>query len=436
MSPYLRRLILTRLQNDMDSKSLLSNRFSAQVKKFSGILSKGLSKPCKNFMHDMLYGIQKAKDIKLSEISRALCEDISLIKTENRLSRNLMTFDLSDHINEELCRLASGKVNHDDVIAIDPGDINKPYAKDMEHLCGIWDGSKQSKARGYHLCQIVIANTEHTKVIPAYSHLWSSEEPEYKGKQAEIFKAIDTLTKHIGNKGIWAIDREGDDNNIIKKFLDDKKIFVTRLKYNRLILYKKSFVTMQAFTKRIATPHKATIISYDEGKKEKEVTIEYGAERIQLNGVKETLIALVVKGFGENPMVLITNQKLSIYDPHQTYKILDNYLTRWKCDETYRYVKQAYNLEDVRVRKIVAIKNTVALVMAVAYFAMIYMGTRLKLKIMKEKIFVLAKRFFAIPVFFCYSMADGIYNLLKSSNAPLNKKEKPPNDFQLIFEFD
>jgi hypothetical protein len=41
-------------------------------------------------MYDMLYGIQNAKDIKLSEISRALCEDIDLIKTENRLSRNLM----------------------------------------------------------------------------------------------------------------------------------------------------------------------------------------------------------------------------------------------------------------------------------------------------------------------------------------------------------
>jgi hypothetical protein len=52
------------------------------------------------------------------------------------------------------------------------------------------------------------------------------------------------------------------------------------------------------------------------------------------------------------------------------------------------------------------------------------MGTSLKLKIMKEKIFVLAKRFFAIPVFFCYSMTDGIYNLLKSSNAPINKKIK------------
>ena len=58
-------------------------------------------------MYDMLYGFQKAKDIKLSEISRALCEDIPLIKTENRLSRNLMNFDLSEHINNELCRLCN-----------------------------------------------------------------------------------------------------------------------------------------------------------------------------------------------------------------------------------------------------------------------------------------------------------------------------------------
>ena len=89
-------------------------------------MSKDLSQPCKGFMYDMLFGIQKAKDIKLSEISRALCEDIALIKTENRLSRNLMNFDLSEHINNELCRLSSNKLHADDVIAIDPGDISKP----------------------------------------------------------------------------------------------------------------------------------------------------------------------------------------------------------------------------------------------------------------------------------------------------------------------
>ena len=68
--------------------------------------------------------------------------------------------------------------------------------------------------------------------------MWSSEEENYQGKQTEIFKAIDTLTKYLGNIDIWAIDREGDDNNIIKKFIDNEKTFVTRLKYNRLIIYK------------------------------------------------------------------------------------------------------------------------------------------------------------------------------------------------------
>ena len=92
-------------------------------------------------------------------------------------------------------------------------------------------------------------------------------------------------------------------------------------------------------------------------------------------------------------MALITKQHLSLYSANQCYITLDNYLTRWKCEETYRYVKQAYNLEDVSVRKIVAIKNTVALVMAIGYFAKIYIGTSRKLKIIKKKIFVLAKRF-------------------------------------------
>jgi hypothetical protein len=71
---------------------------------------------------------------------------------------------------------------------------------------------------------------------------------------------------------------------------------------------------MQQFTKNIETPHRAKIISYDSSKKEKEDAIEYRVEKIQLNGIKETLNALVVNSFGENPMVLITNQQLSLYD--------------------------------------------------------------------------------------------------------------------------
>ena len=33
------------------------------------------------------------------------------------------------------------------------------------------------------------------------------------------------------------------------------------------------------------------------------------------------------------------------------------YLVRWECDESYRYIKQIYNLEDIRVRSYIGIRN-------------------------------------------------------------------------------
>jgi hypothetical protein len=71
----------------------------AQLSKFSGILSRDFKKPKKRLVKEMLYGIQTSKDVKLSNISRTLKEDQSLIKTEDRLSRNL---DLFSTVSENI----------------------------------------------------------------------------------------------------------------------------------------------------------------------------------------------------------------------------------------------------------------------------------------------------------------------------------------------
>jgi hypothetical protein len=57
--------------------------------RFAHKISGGFQKPAKKFMVQMLYGIQASKDVKLSNISRSLNEQIPLIKTEGRLSRNI-----------------------------------------------------------------------------------------------------------------------------------------------------------------------------------------------------------------------------------------------------------------------------------------------------------------------------------------------------------
>jgi hypothetical protein len=67
----------------------------------------------------VVFGIQASRDVKLSEVSRSLEEEIRLIKTENRLSRNMSAQGLSEHINERLIRQGAVRIDKDMVLGLD-----------------------------------------------------------------------------------------------------------------------------------------------------------------------------------------------------------------------------------------------------------------------------------------------------------------------------
>ena len=380
----------------------------------------------------MVYGIQASKDVKLSNIGRALQEDIALIKTEDRLSRNLSDEDMTGYINSQILRLADDKITDDMVIAIDPGDIMKPYAKAMEKLCGIWDGSEGEGAQGYHLCQVTAANLEHNKIVPLYCEAYSSQEQGYVSSTKKITTIISTVIERTGTQGTWTIDRQGDCNDIIGHFVDNQLDFVLRIKLNRwFITHNKNGgkVPVQAenLEKHMSLNHRASITKIDDGK-ETVINLHFGITKVALqDNPDKWYYAVVIKGFGEHPMILLTNKKVNTKDPKAVYKVVEIYLTRWKCDECYRYIKQSYNLEDIRVRSYTAIRNVVVLVHAIAYFTSIYIGINLKLKVMVQKIFILSKRFFGIPSFFNYAMADGIFELLKKTKTGIDISFKGKN---------
>jgi len=426
----------------MDTNSLPISRFKAQLSKFSGIISKPFCKTTQRFFREMLHGIQASKDIKLSNIGRSLQEDIELIKTEDRLSRNLSKEDFSDHINQEIIRLADDKITDDMVISIDPGDIMKPYAKVMENLCGIWDGSESEAATGYHLCQVTAANLEHNKIVPIYCEAYSSKEEGYVSSIEKVKNVISKVIEKTGTQGIWAIDRMGDCEDIINHFTGNDLKFVTRLKLNRWLNTTnknggKICVQAERLDRHMNIIHKAQITKIDDGK-ETVINITFGITKVALpDNLNKWYYAVVIKGFGQHPMVLITNLEVNIKESKAIYSVVEVYLTRWKCDECYRYIKQSYNLEDVRVRSYIAIRNTVAMVHAIAYFTSVYMGLSLKLKVAVQKIFILSKRFFGVPTFFQYAMTDGIFELLKKARTGIEEirfKGKTGNsadDFQL-----
>ncbi len=73
----------------MQDHSKMAGKIKAQITRFAHQMALGFKRPDKKFICQMLYGIQASKDVKLSNIARALGEEIALIKTEARLSRNV-----------------------------------------------------------------------------------------------------------------------------------------------------------------------------------------------------------------------------------------------------------------------------------------------------------------------------------------------------------
>jgi hypothetical protein len=151
-------------------------------------------------------------------------------------------------------------------------------------------------------------------------------------------------------------------------------------------------------------PYQTDIIKYQDGKEEK-TTVSYNALPVKLPGYEHPLFLVVVKGFGKVPMMLLTSCPVGIKSKESIWRIVEIYLTRWKCDESFRYIKQCYNLEDIRVRHYTSIRNVVALILAVSYFAAVYLGDNLKLKMLVERIYLVSKRFFGVPTFFNYAIA-------------------------------
>jgi len=78
----------------------------------------------------------------------------------------------------------------------------------------------------------------------------------------------------------------------------------------------------------------------------------------------------------------------------------------------------------------------IELVLAEAYFVTVFPGKSIKLKVAVQKILLLSKRFFGVPTFFNYTIADGITELLRRSTRGIYYREnKKTRDFQLSSPF-
>lgn len=134
---------------------------------------------------------------------------------------------------------------------------------------------------------------------------------------------------------------------------------------------------------------------------------------------------VVVRGFGQKPMMVLTNLPVK-RSRKSVWHVAAAYLSRWWIEETIRFLKQSYQLEDIRLLTYVRLQNMMALVMAVAYFTSVYLGLKLKLRVLARHVFKAAQRVFGIPDFRLYALADGIKHFLFNRSKGLRIALPPP----------
>ncbi len=309
--------------------------------------------------------------------------------------------------------MVPSRVNPDTVIALDISDVDKPYGRKRENLALVRDGSTgELRSNRYWLLEALGADVEGEDLIPLYGELYSQEARDFRSENSQILAAMDRVIAGMGTRGIWAIDRGGDRGILLKRLLKRELRFVVRM------VGKRDFMLKDGQRKKAlkvawacSCPHRREMTIRTDRKEQKK-TISVGHIAVRLPFHRAWLWLVVVKGHGEKPLMLLTN--LSV-DRLGVLRILEIYLTRWKHEESYRFIKQAYNLEDIRVLSYTAWRKMVVLVQAVFYFIIVEFGKKLKLNILLKRIYEKAKRFFEIPDFRQYAIADGIYRILFAS---------------------
>ena len=150
------------------------------------------------------------------------------------------------------------------------------------------------------------------------------------------------------------------------------------------------------------------VIRIIEGK-EVRFPIRYGFMPVHLPGFKNPLTMVVIKGFSGQPMILLTS--IWSNSPKDLWFFISVYLKRWSIEETIRFIKQTYDLENIRVLKYIRLQNMMALLLAVFYFVAIILDQTQKLTVMAGHVLKCAKRVFGIPDFKYYALGNGLSNI-------------------------
>jgi len=258
---------------------------------------------------------------------------------------------------------------------------------------------------------VVGSEVGSSEITPLLHQLYSQNAKDFVSENQEMIDAVRRVSQATDGRGIFVFDRGGDRKELYKELLGAPlRRFIVRQRGDRHLLYRGKPCETLALAQGCTTPYGETVIKEEDATKNAYV-LHFGFRPVRLpEHPTRNLWLAVVKGFGQQPLMLLTTEAMRRCR-NTLWWMVSAYMTRWRIEETIRFIKQSYDLEDVRVLTYQRLQAICALVLAASFFAAVYVGTRAKLEILALHVLKAAKRIFGIPVR-CYALADGIKKVL------------------------
>jgi DDE family transposase len=203
----------------------------------------GLARPFtdsrrRRFLTDMLTGLVAAGHVHLTAVARGISRGAGdSHAAEKRLSRHLASehWDLSPLADALLARSAA-RVTADTLLVADTTDLAKHYAKAMEGLGRVHDGSDPEKrtAPGYCVFEAHV-RVGTWQLFPLVVEPLKVYAGAPTGENAELLAHVLRVHQAAGGLGTWVLDRGFDRRELFGPLVRRGVAFVARQRGDRLV---------------------------------------------------------------------------------------------------------------------------------------------------------------------------------------------------------
>jgi len=341
----------------MNHDSKERNKWKVRITNSINQCSNLVKRPVRKLMAEVVSGILSSGSLQLSKISRSLKEPTRLHHTMKRISRMLGKHaQIACESEDLLLQQIKPKLTQDMVLGIDPGDLNRNGSSKSEGIGKVRDGDKDIIVNGYPLITIVARCLKTCATLPVLTRLISTKTKDYKSENHDIKQSMIRVRDCLADilNPLWVIDRGGDRSILWDFWIKENFRICVRATNLRHWSWRKKLASAQNIAKQMSTKHIGTL--KPKGKKE----IRFGITTVSLKEHPDVKLSMVIVRHGkQQPLVLVTTDR--IRGRKQGEKLIHSYMSRWACEEGYRFSKQGFDLEKVQARKLSTLKNLIAL---------------------------------------------------------------------------